>query len=74
MEICKSWKQTLWVSSFFNVMLFLASLIENFVCPISVWYIQEKVVLFLCVSAINKEQVGSPADIKLKTWEQKPFV
>ena len=37
-------------------------------------YIQKKVVLFSCVKAIHKKQVGSPADIKLKTWEQKPFV
>lgn len=74
MEIVKAENKHYSFPGFFNVLIILVSLVENFACSLSVWYIQKKVVLFSCMSAISKKQVGSPVDIKLKTWEQKPFV
>lgn len=66
MKIVKAENKHYGFPGFFNVLIVLVSLIENFAGSLSVWCIQKKVVLFSCVSVISKKRVGSPADIKLK--------
>lgn len=58
MEIVKAENKHYSFPGFFNVLIILVSLIENFACSLSVWYIQKKVVLFSYVISISKKKVG----------------